>query len=125
MDILTTNTLMNPQDQIIAIATACGWTNIEMYYGTLQGGSLDYLYGTTPYGNPQIRVPNFLDSGPLQHALATLRTREEQEKFGRALYNIVFGGEQPISGVMVFQLVYQKPENIAEAFLRSKGLWHE
>jgi hypothetical protein len=111
---------MNKEKQKIAIAEACGWSNLQdsdyKPFGKAQ------LVGRHPGGSEQnlLRVPDYLND---LNAMHEAETCEAIQRVGYAKYieclAIACGTER--LGALVFATAAQR----AEAFLRTIGKWKE
>lgn len=122
---------MTPEEQRIAIAEACGWTEIHTvpYQGGVWGETAPFgLFGTkdsTCVRQGQ-RVPNYLnDLNAMSSAEETL-TESQQDLFGGFLYSgKVCLFQDFCTGRMVFRFAHAPAAKRAEAFLRAIGKWKE
>ena len=104
---------MTPDQQRIAIATACGWTDTQI---------IDGKYGQTD-------VPDYLGDLNACHEMEQVLTYEQKEQFIFWLNHlhpsadIHYAEKKRELRLDVFDLVHSPAAQRAEAFLRTLGLW--
>ena len=107
---------MKPEQQRIAIAEACGWTDVK---GT-KGVHPKARFKGCGYADDWIALPDYLND---LNAMAEAETCEAIQRVGYAKYieclAIACGTER--LGALVFATSAQR----AEAFLRTIGEWEE
>jgi hypothetical protein len=104
--------MTNKQIKInIAIAKACGWTEIGQYTQAIDG-----WYGYEPENGLHFQVPNYCND------LNAMHEAERQMRSGDwtryCQYLAEYGG-----GTVRFVSVHATAQNRAEAFLRTIGKW--
>lgn len=72
----------------VMVAEALNWTDVRMYYGTMEGGTYDGLIGTTPLGSKRMRVPLWTTSLNACAELEAGLTDEEWDRYADALFDI-------------------------------------
>lgn len=125
---------MNPIDINIAIAKACGWTNIDKYFGrapipftrSFLGGTDDGLAeGEDTLGHEIKPIPDYCnDLNAMHEAEKTL------EIVSLGLYLRILADKFPYNGGYSWTFGYAKSITAtsaqrAEAFLRALNLWTE
>jgi hypothetical protein len=103
---------MTPEQQRIAIAEACGWTEIEpctCCYGVSWG------YQPTP-GAHKKHVPDYINDLNAMHEAEKVLTNEQLEVYCNILH-------KPNHGV--YWAIHATAAQRAEAFLRTIGKWEE
>ncbi len=114
---------MKPETQRIAIAEACGWTEIR-YVGEEFG-----LEGTSPDGVDMTALPNYTGNLNAMHdAWHTLGSKQKRFAFHEQLRRAVIqagGHASSTSGDIDCCCENATAAQRAEAFLRSLGLWKE
>jgi hypothetical protein len=100
---------MKPEEQRIAIAQACGWTDIGFtYFGSTGLDPLDGLRGF---------LPNYLnDLNAMHEAEKALDPTRQQEDYWDFIFSITGSG---------FEMCHATASQKAEAFLRTLDLWTE
>ena len=107
---------MSPEKQRIAIATACGWTDIRRQ--NLYAGDRD-LYGNRRIGGEKHRnrLPDYLGDLNAMHEAQKVLKGGMRSKYDAELtlicsrdYNFIWESTAP---------------QLSEAFLRALGLWEE
>ena len=105
---------MTPEQQRIAIAEACGWTDFSSapYEGAIQ-------YGRRPFScSDSWELPDYLnDLNAMHEAEKTLNTILAAE-YARVLTSIAWQSEQPVFAPMTATAAQR-----ARAFLETLGLW--
>jgi hypothetical protein len=99
---------MNPKKQRIAIAQACGWTDIGFAY--FSGTGLDPLDGLRD------DLPDYLNDLNAMHEAEKMLTNDQKTDFIRAVNKGDFSNRR-----LAFATAAQR----AEAFLRTLNLWTE
>ena len=113
---------MNPENQRIAIAEACGWTEIEPCTccdGVSRG------YTPTP-GAHKKHLPDYLNDLNAMHEAEKVLTQDQMIDYSRHVGKSVTS-HLPASRAawMDFQLINVTASQRAEAFLRTIGKWEE
>lgn len=119
---------MSPEQQQIAIAKECGWTNIDYYFGrqpipftrSFLGGTDDGLAeGEDTLGHEIKPVPDYPnDLNAMHEAQKTLTDGE------RLIYEYHLADESIKSGNFShWPLIYASAAERAEAFIKTKDLW--
>jgi hypothetical protein len=115
---------MSPDEQRIAIARACGWTDIrrQRLYEGLWGNK---LIGSD---NCRNRLPDYLNDLNAMHEAEKVLTPKYQPAKGESQWGdylgwIGFCGENKIREV--YECVTATAAQRAQAFLRTLGLWQE
>jgi hypothetical protein len=119
---------MTPDQQIIAIATACGWTDIRRQ--RLYAGDQD-LWGTKLIGGEKHRnrLPDYLGDLNACHEMEKMLSGEKKEQFIFWLdhlhpsADIHYAQKKRELRLDIFDLVHTTAAQRAEAFLRTLGLW--
>jgi hypothetical protein len=109
---------MKPEKQRIAIAQACGWTQIEPCTccdGVSRG------YQPTP-GAHKKHLPEYLNDLNAMHEAEALLDRYEAKLFEEKLFNIL---ESEVMHTGEFALIHATAAQRAEAFLRTIGKWED
>ena len=112
---------MTPDQQRVAIATACGWTDIRRQ--RLYAGDQD-LWGTKLIGGEKHRnrLPDYLGDLNAMHEAEKVLTDKGVNAWWAYVANINRNNPRPFgSETAVHATAAQK----AEAFLRTLGLWTE
>jgi len=105
---------MNPEQQRIAIAKACGWTNIG-WNGVYQ----DWLGSRPNEGRDTYPIPDYLnDLNAMHEAEKTLNVSDEQITYWQNTLQLVCDRHNTIT---LMATAAQR----AEAFLRAIGKWVE
>ena len=111
---------MNPEQQRIAIAEACGWTEIEpctCCYGVSRG------YTPTP-GAHKKHLPDYLnDLNAMHDAEKVLKQR--WSNYCEKLLEIVEPEPRSLEVCHYWNLLHATASQRAEAFLRTIGKWEE
>ena len=103
---------MTPEQQRIAIAEACGWTEIEpctCCYGVSRA------YEPTP-GAHKKHLPNYLNDLNAMHEVEGILTNEQIEVYCSFLQKPQWG---------IWWGIHATASQRAEAFLRTIGKWEE
>jgi hypothetical protein len=111
---------MTPDQQRIAIAQACGWTNFSS--GTHKGAT---LYGQHPNARSSSwELPNYLGDLNAMHEAEKVLTQEQMIDYSRHVGKAVTS-HLPASRAawMDFKLIHATAAQRAEAFLRTLNLW--
>lgn len=115
---------MTPDQQRIAIATACGWTDIRRQ--RLYAGDQD-LWGNKLIGsdNCRNRLPDYLNDLNACHEMEQVLTEKQQRDFCfRLLLKLVDGSlTSDLNDHFIF--LHATADQRAEAFLRTLDLWQE
>lgn len=129
---------MNEQQQRIAIAKACGWTDIyssgvsgkRSVNGDLNGKRFYGTKGKLGYEREYVKLLNYLHSlNAMREAEKTL-TSDQLTEFTRQLCKLFFPASCDIktphmSWAVLGILVTASASQHAEAFLRALGLWKD
>ena len=117
---------MKPEQQRIAIAEVCGWTEIEPCTccdGVSRG------YEPTP-GAHKKHLPNYLNDLNAMHEAEKRLKYSQRENYAESLYHVIpqaittsDDGEHDFDGY--FNLIHATASQRAEAFLRTIGKWEE
>ena len=113
---------MTPDQQRIAIATACGWTNFSS--GTHKEA---IQYGQPPNARSSSwELPNYLGDLNACHEMEQVLTQEQMIDYSRHVGKAVTR-HLPSSRAawMDFKLINAPASQRAEAFLRTLNLWTE
>jgi hypothetical protein len=104
---------MTPEAQRIAIAEACGWTDLRW----IGAAGEKELYGKPAVRPGGICVPDYLNDLNAMHEAEKVLTPEQRRKYVGIIFNL------PASECEsnTFATAGQR----AKAFLRTLGLWHE
>jgi hypothetical protein len=121
---------MSPEKQRIAIAMACGWTDIRRQ--RLYLGDQD-LWGTKLIGGEKHRnrLPDYHNDLNAMHEAEKVLTYEQKEQFVFWMNHIHPSADihhsdtQKDFRLEVFSLVHSPASQRCEAFLRTLGLWEE
>ena len=114
---------MNPKEQRIAIAGACGWTNLELkqLFETEEDNVKLALVGSPPgiTGGGK-RVPDYLNDLNACHEMEKSLTDDQTEDY---LINLAWNDRDKIMDehVLAFATAAQR----AEAFLKTLNLWED
>jgi len=114
---------MTTDQQRIAIAEACGWTEIRCL--RLYAGDQD-LWGNKLIGGEKRRnrLPNYLGDLNACHEMEQVLTQEQMIDYSRHVGKLATS-HLPASRAawMDFKLIHATAAQRAEAFLRTLGLW--
>ena len=113
---------MNPEQQRIAIAEACGWTDVRFI-----GRGDDTICVGKPKVRPGgINVPDYLNDLNALHDVEKVLTQDQMIDYSRHVGKSVTS-HLPASRAawMDFQLINVTASQRAEAFLRTIGKWEE
>ena len=117
---------MSPEKQRIAIATACGWTDIRRQ--NLYRGDRD-LYGTKLIGaeKHRNRLPDYLADLNACHEMEKRLDYEQCEAFSNTVADIVQAAnrEKDYAFPWSFARIHATAAERCEAFLRVMGLWED
>ncbi len=114
---------MTPEAQRIAIAEACGWTDIVRtdksgyYHGCLMGNH--------DFGHLQ-PIPDYLNDLNAMHEAERVLTEEQLHEYGKQLgeaTTVMTWWDSHISGYGMAKFAHATAAQRAEAFLRTLGLW--
>lgn len=108
---------MSPEEQRIAIAHACGWTDIR-WTGNRYVGS------TKEYGSPQ-ELPDFCDDLNAMHEAEKALDENQQLVYGSRLYEITGAYNQETQRREGWKEIHSTAAQRAEAFLKTMNLWKE
>jgi hypothetical protein len=103
----------------IAIAEACGWTEIEQYTQAIDG-----WYGYEPENGLHSQVPNYCNDLNAMHEAEKVLNDEQWLQYREELRNVVLGGIRMVSQWCKADL-HATARQRAEAFLRTLGKWEE
>ncbi len=112
---------MTPEAQRIAIAEACGWTQIESCTccdGVSRG------YQPTP-GAHKKHLPDYLNDLNAMHDAEKVLTNEQDLEYSEALEQVVKGRFVTNNAEDMRRLRSATAAQRAEAFLRTIGKWRE
>jgi hypothetical protein len=117
---------MNPEQQRIAIAEACGWNDIALRI-IAEGTGMDqrvWCSGTISQGGREL--PNYLNDLNAMHEAEKTLTKANWGGYAAELYRITDAHNHGISPnhhwlAVAFSTAAQR----AEAFLRTIGKWEE
>jgi hypothetical protein len=112
---------VTPEAQRIAIAEACGWTQIESCTccdGVSRG------YQPTP-GAHKKHLPDYLNDLNAMHDAEKVLTNEQDLEYSEALEQVVKGRFVTNNAEDMRRLRSATPAQRAEAFLRTIGKWRE
>lgn len=120
---------MSPEKQRIAIAMACGWTDIRrqrLYLG-------DQVWGTKLKGGEKHRnrIPDYPNDLNACHEMEKVLSEEQKITFAGWVNYIYLSTDIHYLAVPkarrleVFSLVHATASQRAEAFLRTLGLWED
>ena len=107
---------MNPEQQRIAIAEACGWKNVDAGAGRVWGFTTRHK-GTPSESDVCVDIPNYLNDLNAMHEAEKTLTDKAHEEFRLNLYDLI----RDDSRLIVSSTATQR----AEAFLRTIGKWKE
>lgn len=112
---------MNPEQQRVAIAEACGWTEIEpcTCCDTVSRG-----YEPTP-GAHKKHIPDYLNDLNAMHEAEKVLTNEQDLEYSCALEQVVEGRFVTNNSEDMRRLRSATASQRAEAFLRTIGKWEE
>ena len=116
---------MNKEKQKIAIAEACGWSNLQdsdyKPFGKAQ------LVGRHPGGSEQnlLRVPDYLNNLNAMHEAEETMTDQKKRDFTSFLQEIVDLDCTWHTLDELFKIAHATAAQRAEAFLRTIGKWEE
>ena len=113
---------MNPEQQRIAIAEACGWTEVEPCTCC---DKVSRGYEPTP-GAHKKHLPDYLNDLNAMHEAEKVLKHEQQIDYSRHIGKMVTS-HLPASRAawMDFRLINATAAQRAEAFLRTIGKWKE
>jgi hypothetical protein len=115
---------MTPDQQRIAIATACGWTDIRRQ--RLYAGDQD-LWGTKLKGGEKHRnrLPNYLGDLNACHEMEKVLNYEQAELFEDSLCDIAKSANDVLKNPLQSKsfIFHATAPQRAEAFRRTLGLW--
>lgn len=105
---------MTPEAQRIAIAEACGWTELDFPYGRDKERcpKLEAASG----GRWRTQIPNYLNDLNAMHEAEKIILEGSDEQWKR--YNALLA-------MIVFPVWHAEAKHRAEAFLRTIGKWEE
>jgi hypothetical protein len=119
---------MKPQEQRIAIAGACGWTNCVVLGSgvfNLIEGNIPRVEGKAWTSTPHL-VPNYLnDLNAMREAEKVLLTVNQQNRYQTEIAEICWSDEERGNNQVVFNQLTASATQRAEAFLRTLNLWTE
>jgi len=104
---------MKPEQQNIAIAEACGWTEISDW----GAGGVNGKHPTEPWTEV---IPDYLNDLNAMHEAERTLNPSLAAGYARTLTSIAWQSEQP-----VFAPISATAAQRAEAFLRTIGKWTE
>jgi hypothetical protein len=107
---------VKPESQRIAIAEACGWTEIER----INSGEFGGLRGVKPNGERSI-VPSYCRDLNAMHEAHHTLDPDQQTDFARWLRSAVL--KSPVGISHPGQLINATAAERAEAFLKTLNLW--
>jgi hypothetical protein len=96
----------------IAIAEACGWTDISQYTQAVDG-----WYGYEPENGPHSQIPNFCNDLNAMHEAEKVLLSGYWMRYCECLTYLL--------GKSVYASVHASARDRAEAFLRTIGKWEE
>ena len=115
---------MTPEKQRIEIVKACGWR-----------------FGILSHGNPRIEgwfdsdgqfrgegtecLPDYLNDLNAMHEAVMTLTGEDRSRYYDELERVLFGQSEIHWSEDKFHMINAKAEHMAEAFLKTLGLWEE
>lgn len=112
---------MNPEQQRVAIAEACGWTareDIENFWRAVDAsGNMTHELWMSERNVWSAGIPNYLNDLNAMHDAEKTLTDKAHEEFRLNLYDVI--GDD--SRLIVSSTATQR----AEAFLRTIGKWEE
>ena len=112
---------MNPEQQRVAIAEACGWTareDIENFWRAVDAsGNMTHELWMSERNVWSAGIPNYLNDLNAMHEAEKTLTDKAHEEFRLNLYDVI--GDD--SRLIVSSTSTQR----AEAFLRTIGKWEE
>jgi hypothetical protein len=111
---------VTPEAQRIAIADACGWTEVTYKYGVE-----NWCHGF--HGNDKKRhpVPDYLSDLNAMHEAETTLTNEQWDKYSSLLADLVNPKAFDLSASELKNAVHATAAQRAEAFLRTLGKWDD
>jgi len=123
---------MTPEKQRIAIAEACGWTDvrrpIDDSYHTIVTETLEWLMGRVAGVKPSERVhkplPDYLNDLNAMHEAISALTPNRQEYFVCVLDRMLHGGRASDLSEQFLSL-HATAAQRAEAFLKTIGKWED
>lgn len=120
---------MNKDDQIIAIAEACGW--LDIHRGSRKGirvanGKFFWATKDAPsinYGREYSHVPSYLNDLNAMHEAWQLLTPSQKILFEDYLHNVVVGDAEYHRNDDAPYITNATARQRAEALLRTVGKW--
>ena len=115
---------MDKEQQRIAIAEACGWTEIEFYRPYGEGLGVDRWRGKSPLGMMR-DLPDYLNDLNAMNEAERVMTKEQHRKFTANLWmlipcqHLISTPPKDVADAVVSATSAQR----AEAFLRTLNLW--
>ena len=106
---------MTPEAQRIAIAEACGWTEISDWEGGMNG-----KHPTEPWGD---FIPDYLNDLNAMHEAWQTLTPSQKTCFESELYSIVIGQAEYNRNDDSPYITNATAAQRAEAFLKTLNLW--
>ena len=110
------NTPMTPEAQRIAIAEACGWTDIRAQ----KIGNDHDSWGTKD--GQRNRIPDYLSDLNAMHEAEKVLTDEQWSKYDEELYRTT--GSSLLDAARGKKRNHATAAQRTEAFLRTLNLWH-
>jgi len=119
----TKGPIMKPEDQRIAIAKYCGWTNIR------HNPKTNVWYGTPPKNHkPQwdVVIPDYYDSlNAIREAVMTLNSPENDAKGLASTFCELLENIHERDADCWIECVVSSAAQLAEAFLKTLDLWEK
>ena len=111
---------MTPEKQQIAIAEACGWTDLNIMG---QKGIEENLYGRHPTRRGSSIAPDYTEDLNAMHEAEKVLTDEQDLEYSEALEQVVEGRFMANNAEDMRRLRSATAAQRAEAFLRTIGKW--
>ena len=117
---------MNPEQQRIAIAEACGWKNVDAGAGRVWGFTTRHK-GTPSESDVCVDIPNYLNDLNAMHDAVSIFDYDQADQFEDHLCDICkrSNDEKENPAPWRFAVVNATASQRAEAFLRTIGKWKE
>ena len=117
---------MTQEQQRIAIAEACGWTDCHKSLASNQEQEPHErcLIGNPPKGIVHRRLPDYLNDLNACHEMEkVLTTTEQQNRYQSNVAEICWADHDRADNQVVFNQLTATADQRAQAFLRTLGLW--
>lgn len=121
---------MTPEQQQIAIAEVCGWTQCEYVESLKLAKGIPPLNNSIKYGtyeNGMAQLPNYLGDLNACHEMEKVLDYEQCEAFSNTVADIVHSvnREKDYAFPWAFARIHSTAAQRCEAFLRTLGLWQK